>query len=502
VNERHARLAAATAAVGALIGGAAALNQALVGVFYDDGLYAGIAVALSRGLGYVHPHLPGAPTVIHYPPLYPLVLAPLFGLLPLDAAAVAGKLLNVALGAAAAGITALHAVRHRLLGDAVPAWLPAAVVGAAAVAIPVLTVQSVLFSEPLFTCLLAACFLATDATPDAAQPRRHAVVAGGLAALALLTRSIGVAAAAGAVAWLWLVRGERRLVPWTAALPVVAAVGWGAWVAVHRSGIDPALALNYGSYADHVRQAGLAGTGARVTDLVRPLAGLTLGWLPGRAVVVVAGAAALAMGAYGLMLLARRSSAGATLVAYLAILVVWPNPPDRFLWAVLAWIGLGWAAGAAALWRHRRLRVGAAVISAILCVGYAAYQVRGFSGRWWQSVARSISDNFTELLPAVRDLPADAVVASDDEALVWLHTGRRAVPLHLFAYRGRETVVPDPAAHRAYLERQGVTHILLASASGESGAALRALMARYPDWLVARQRWAGGRWLFAVHSAP
>jgi hypothetical protein len=208
------------------------------------------------------------------------------------------------------------------------------------------------------------------------------------------------------------------------------------------------------------------------------------------------------VGAYGLILLAGRSSAGATLVAYLAILVVWPNPPDRFLWAVLAWIGLGWAAGAAALWRHRRLRVGAAVISAILCVGYATYQVRGFSGRWWQSVARSISDNFTELLPAVRDLPADAVVATDDEALVWLYTGRRAVPLHLFAYRGRETVVPDPAAHRAYLERQGVTHILLASASGESGAALRALMALYPDWLVPRQRWAGGRWLFAAPSAP
>ena len=43
-------VAALAAAAGALT-----LNHDLVGVFYDDGLYAGIAVALAHGLGYVHP---------------------------------------------------------------------------------------------------------------------------------------------------------------------------------------------------------------------------------------------------------------------------------------------------------------------------------------------------------------------------------------------------------------------------------------------------------------
>jgi hypothetical protein len=56
--------AAATLAVGLLT-----LNQALVGVFYDDGLYAGLATALASGLGYVHPNLPGLPGAVHYPPL-------------------------------------------------------------------------------------------------------------------------------------------------------------------------------------------------------------------------------------------------------------------------------------------------------------------------------------------------------------------------------------------------------------------------------------------------
>ena len=480
--------------------GAVALHRHLVGVFYDDGLYAGLATALGRGDGYVHAHLPGMPVAVHYPPLYPLVLAPLFGNLPVDAAGLGGRVLNLLLGSTAAGLITFHAMRHRLLGDHVPGWLPPVVVGASVIAIPVLTVQTVLFAEPLFGCLLAACVLAADATPTAARPRRAAVVAGGLATLALLTRTIGIAAVGGAVLWLWLVRGERRLAPWTAALPAVGAVGWGAWVAVHHDGIDPALALNYGSYAEVLRQAGVPALGASLPDLARPLTALTLQWLPGTTAVAVAGAAALVVGAYGLVLLARRSSVGLMLTAYIAILAVWPYPPDRFLWAVLPWIGLAWAAGATALWQQRRLQAATALIAAVLCLGYAQYQARGFAGRWWRTTAQAISRNFAELLPALRELPADAVVATDDEALVWLHTGRRAVPLHVFAYRGRATVVPEPAEHRAYLERQGVTHVLLASSSGEAAGPLRDLIAAYPTWLVPLRRWDGARWLFAVSA--
>ena len=74
------------AAAAALAAGALTLNHDLVGVFYDDGVYAGIALALARGLGFIHPHLPGTPAVVHYPPLYPLMLAPLFGAFPVPVA--------------------------------------------------------------------------------------------------------------------------------------------------------------------------------------------------------------------------------------------------------------------------------------------------------------------------------------------------------------------------------------------------------------------------------
>src|SRR4029077_20276301 len=77
-----------------------------------------------------------------------------------------------------------------------------------------------------------------------------------------------------------------------AAAPVaLAAVGWGAWLARHGAGLDPALALHYGSYSDVVRQTGLAAFGVSAPDLPRPLAVITLGWVPSVPLFVVLAAA-------------------------------------------------------------------------------------------------------------------------------------------------------------------------------------------------------------------
>jgi len=109
-----------------------------------------------------------------------------------------------------------------------------------------------------------------------------------------------------------------------------------------------------------------------------------------------------------------------------------------------------------------------------------------------------ISANFRELLPWLGTLPPEAVLATDDEALVWLYTRRPAVPLYLYGYRGRVVVEPGPAEQRAYLERQGVTHIVLASPGGGSARQLRHLIAAYPDWLTPLHVWPGARWAYAV----
>ena len=213
----------------------------------------------------------------------------------------------------------------------------------------------------------------------------------------------------------------------------------------------------------------------------------------------MAATATLGIGLYGLALLSRRSAIGFTLVFYLLILAVWPYPPDRFLWAVLPWLAVAWTIGVIALWRRRWLRVPVALLAAAAVGGYLNYEIRGFSGRWWETQARAISANFAELLPVIAELPAGAVVATDYEALVWLYTRRSAVPFYLERYQGRETLRPTAAEHRAYLERMGVTHVLLASATSPSAGELRALLHPYPGWLTSVYRWSGGRWLFAVN---
>jgi hypothetical protein len=170
---------------------------------------------------------------------------------------------------------------------------------------------------------------------------------------------------------------------------------------------------------------------------------------------------------------------------------------------VLPWLALAWAAGLLELVRSRpRLRVPAALLGCLVVGGYLHYEVRGFSGRWWDAQARAISANFAELLPVVANLPANAVVATDDEALVWLYTRRQAVPLYLESFHGSEVVRPTPGEHRAYLERMGVTHILLASATSPSAIELRGLIGAYPQWLAGLYRWSDGRWLFVVNRGP
>jgi len=486
--------AAATLAVGILT-----LNQALVGVFYDDGLYAGLATALGSGHGYVHPNLPGMPAAVHYPPLYPFLLAPLFGALPVKTAAIAGKVLNALLSAGAAGLIAWYAARTDLLGPRIPRWVAGAVVLAAALAIPVLATQGVLFAEPLFGVLLAVTIILADSATE----ERSAWLAGIAAALALLTRSIGIAVVAGAVCLLLLRRAPWRMLRALLTPTLVAAVGWSGWVAMHARGIDPALALVYGTYSAPLSQAGLSAIAGNVRDLSRPLEALALGWIPLRWLYIVLATAALAVGLYGLARLARRSAIGFALVFYAMILAVWPYPPDRFIWVVLPWLALTWTVGAVELWgRWPRARIPIGLLCALVVGGYLHYELQGFKGRWWDTQARAISATFAELLPVVQNLPDSAVLATDDEALVWLYSRRLSVPFYLESYRGPESIRPTPAEHRAYLERMGVTHVLLASATSPSAIELRRLIGAYPSLFSPIYRWPDGRWLFAVNRGP
>ena len=259
---------------------------------------------------------------------------------------------------------------------------------------------------------------------------------------------------------------------------------------------------NYGSYFETVQAAGVGVFWPSLRDLPRPLGNLTLNWLPASFLYYAFGAAALGVGAYGIGHLLGRTAIAWMLVPYLAILAVWPFPGDRFIWSILAWLALIWTAGALALVRRwRRLRLPLAVLVGVMLVGWGGVQVPGFVHRWWGTAAGRVSENFRELLPALESLPPNAVLATDDEALVWLYTRRTSVPFYVYTYRGRTSVRPAPAEHRAYLERQGVTHILMGGFGSGSDEEVDALLGAYPGWLKVVRVWRGGRALLQVQHA-
>jgi len=177
---------------------AALMPRAMVGVFYDDGIYLALARSLAEGHGYRLLYLPGAPEAVHYPPLYPVFLAVLWKIWPSfpDDVALFRAANAVALGLFA-GVFAAYLRRRRALS----AGVAAAAALLLATAVPLLAVTTVLFAEPLFLALAAGAWWLADAAGDARGRRALglAAAAGAVAGLAALTRSIGVSVVAGTV---------------------------------------------------------------------------------------------------------------------------------------------------------------------------------------------------------------------------------------------------------------------------------------------------------------
>src|SRR5260370_28922490 len=119
-------------------------------------------------------------------------------------------------------------------------------------------------------------------------------------ALALLTRSIGVAGVAGVVCFLLARRVHYSGLVGVVVPVLFAALAWGSWVAVHARGIDPALSLNYGTYLSPVSQAGLTAVRTNLRDMSRPLAVLAVGWIPLRWLDNLLPTPALGLGLYAL----------------------------------------------------------------------------------------------------------------------------------------------------------------------------------------------------------
>lgn len=433
--------------------------NALVGVFYDDGIYAVLAKALAQGDGYRYIHMPGAPPGVHYPPLYPAALSALWRLWPaFPQNVVLFQLFDSAALGLAAGVIALHARRWDVPSAAQYVALPLGFV-----AFPLLTLVGVRFSEPFFLALMAGALLLADRSDVSL---RTAVAAGALAGLAVLTRSIGIAVVAGIPLAFWL-RGQRRQALVALAVASAMLLPWMLWLMAQGDAIDPRIASTYGTYFQRAGQTGAAGllggidfgTLGPLADLALPAAPPWL-WYPLAALLggaVVWGAVAVAP---------RVPAFVASIGFYLLLVTVWPFRPDRFVWIVVPWMALLGAAGAVAAWRRGGLfRVGVIILAVAAATGYPRREFVSLVDRRFAATAEGISQPFRVLVPAIAaELPANAVLAGEDEALLYLYTGRLAVPSYLFHAIGG-TAEPFPADSAIeFFCKMGVTNLALSGA--------------------------------------
>lgn len=484
------------------------LTASLAGVFYDDGIYLALARSLAEGHGYRLLYLPGAPGAVTYPFLYPGLLAALWKVLPAFPANVPFlKAVNAGLLGGFAALLVAY-LSPRLVRRP---WAAALLVFVGATALPLVTVATVLFSEPLFLVLfIGACWAG-----DAARRSEHraaafalAAAAGLLAGAATLTRSVGLTVLGAIPTALLLVRRPRAaLIAFAAG--ALCLVPWAVWIARHHGDADPLLTANYGTYVDLLRQSGWAWlTPASLLDLMGPAGAVALapfhGWL-----YVCLGVPALLLLASGFApILGALPTLGWALLAYLGLVFLWPYGPDRFLWAVWPLLAVTFYAGSRRAWQRLSAvagrwallgRGGVAVVTTAVVVGYGFYQVRGYRRRDGARLQDGISLTMAGVLPWIRtSTPPTAVIAGADEALVWLYTGRRAVPVYLWRHRGRGGESLGPDSLRAWFDRAGVTHVWLSGPGSDAAPTLNQLLGRYPGYLRVVRVWPGSELAFAV----
>lgn len=455
-----------------------AQTTALVGVFYDDGIYVTGAKGLVEGFGYRNIHLPGAPPMVHYPVLYSAILSILWRLWPAFPANVAlFQLADAAALAAAAWIMAAHG---RRVGVPAPARYTVLALGFAA--FPLLALIGVRFAEPLFLALVAGAVALADRDD---VDLKTAAAAGALAGLAALSRTIGACAVAAIPVSLWL-RGRRRSAVVAAGIGVAVAAPWAVWVALRAGDIDPRLA-NYTPYAQVVGQTGLAPVlqGLVTLRALWPIPELLLPRLPAWGFMPLAALVAGLLIFGGVVSFRRAPAFVATVTLYLLISTVWPFPPHRFVWIVVPWLGLLLAAGWLRLWGFgRAARTVAVLVAATVAVGYLPREALSLTQRRFARPAERISQSFRVLTASIgAEVPADAVIASEDEALIHLYTGRRSVPSHLFRWQGIATApLPGEEAVRYWCD-VGVTHLALTGPGGPVGEIVADLEQR-PDTAV------------------
>lgn len=428
-SHRIAALAALLATLGVML----ATHGAPVppGVGYDDAIYLDLARSLIAGEGYRHGSLPGAPPGVHYPPLYPLWLAlwTSVGSWSSDAGAWL-SLGNVVLSALAAAVWASWGVRVLALRP----WTAAVVASTSMLVFPARMLAALAFSEPLSWLLLGMAAVAAAVAAAAPGGWQRSLIAGLLPMVRTillpfsLALAVAEARAPGAPA-------RRRAI--AIALAAGPAAAWMLWSGTRAGELPRPWVGSYGTYSQMY-----AGSGFGVRDVLT-IVGLQTGTLLGMAadMFTVTGAIVVLVCLTTGMLRLRRMQPWLAwgMIGYLALVLVWPFTPERFIWGLLPLLALVTAAGASALvarawvrpvWRHATI-----ALLLVPSVAYGRATVRAYETRAWLSPLRQIAERNAALVRWGRALSRPVPVATETDGLFALSTGVQSFPV----------VTPDPA---------------------------------------------------------
>jgi hypothetical protein len=425
-------------AAGVVLGVAVWASQPYpVGVFHDDGVYVVLAKALASGEGFRYVHLPDAPHATHYPPGYPYLLAALWMMSPkFPDNVVLFQFANaVLLAATSLGVVAFA---RRVLGWTTGAAITAGLLST--LTYPLLGLSAHVLSEVLFAALLLPSLVLAERAVRANAEIMDAGFAGAAAGALTLVRTNGIAVV-GAVVLVLLAQRRPRLAG-TAFVAALMLLGpWQLWVAAHDGQLAEPLRGAYGSYLpwliEGVREDGVALIAGTITTNLREIGALFADRfsmsdraLPRHLTTIVV---ALVVFASAARWRRRAPVTLAFLGWYMAIVLVWPWNPWRFVYAI--WPLLVLSIGLVLeyilelrVWKRSVSVAGLAVVG-LLAIGMLRADGRAYASRSWY---RPAQDAAQRIAPTIRWVTSSTrltdVVAVEGEPIVYLFTGRRAVP--------------------------------------------------------------------------
>lgn len=439
-----ARRAPWVAAIVALLAALVTMTSDPIGVFNDDGIYLLTAKALAEGQGYVYPHLPGTPPAIHYPPMWPALLAGAWRIAPAFPANIGWlKLINPVILAAATGLGVVFA--QRVLG--LRWWVAFGGVVLATLTVPVLLLTNLLLSEPLFILWLLPTLWIAERMVREGGVRTAAVAAALVAGLVLVRTLGGVVLVSGALLLAWE-RRWRELAVFTG-LTVLLLLPWQLFVWRATPGFPDELRGSYGPYLEWVvdgyRADGLpfllevlsknvAATWEMVGTFTSPL-------VAGPVRHLVAALATLSL-LVGFLALAPRGRAPVTVLAvtgYLGVVVAWPFWVDRFYWVLwpllvpIALVGISTLVAQARASGRPRMAQAVIAVTALLAVGHETYNGRGLALGWESKASADLTVAGLRVLRHVNGDPSleGRLLASELAPMVALYSGLQVLPVEI-----------------------------------------------------------------------